>query len=441
MSWAAEEFRDIDLGDKRLDRRAVLLAERLAEKPEASIPAACGGWAETLAAYRFLEQDKIDWRDILKPHWQCTETRMGACSVVLCIQDTTELDFNGRQAAGLGPLSYEAQRGMYLHSTYAVTPSREPLGVLDAWMWARQAKDKDGKRGGIKESLRWIEGYERVAELAADLPATRLVYMADRESDMVALMDRAQTLGHPADWLIRSQHNRSLEEGDKLWDSVLAGAPLGGIRFMMESHHGQPAREVRQQVWMQRREISDGHHGRLPVTCLVAKEIDSPAGSTPVEWRLLTNREASSFEEATGLIDWYRARWEIEMFFNVIKNGCKVEALQLETKARIERALALFMVIAWRIARLMRLGRTCPDLDASLLFDRDEWVAAYALNKKNPPTQAPRLNDVIRLVAMCGGFLGRKGDGEPGVKTIWQGLQCVMQFAAGLRYARETHAV
>ena len=68
--------------------------------------------------------------------------------------------------AGLGPLSYEAQRGMYLHPTYAVTPGRVPLGVIDAWMWAREFKDKDGNRPGLCESVRWIEGYERVAEQA-----------------------------------------------------------------------------------------------------------------------------------------------------------------------------------------------------------------------------------------------------------------------------------
>ncbi|SOZ95130.1 transposase (fragment) (plasmid) [Cupriavidus taiwanensis] len=105
--------------------------------------------------------------------------------------------------------------------------------------------------------------------------------------------------------------------------------------------------------------------------------------------------------------------------------------------ARLERALALFMVVAWRIARLMRLGRTCPDLDAGLLFERDEWRAAFNLDKKKPPKTSPRLNEVVRLVAMLGCFLARKGDGEPGVKTIWQGLQRVVDFAAGLRYARE----
>jgi hypothetical protein len=441
MSWAEEEFKGLDLGDKRLDKRAVLLAERLAEKPTASIPGACGGWAETQAAYRFLAQEELDWRAILAPHWACAQARMREHAVVLCLQDTTELDFNGQAIRGLGPLTYEAQRGMYLHPTYAVTRAREPLGVLDAWMWAREPKDANGERGGVKESIRWTEGYERVAELAADLPSTRLVYVADRESDIAALMVRARDLGQPADWLIRSQHNRALPEGGQLWASVTAGAPLGEVQFTRPARHGQKAREVRQLVWAQPVELSDGQRGRVAATCIVAREVDAPAGLKPLEWRLLTNREASTFEAAAELIDWYRARWEIERFFDILKNGCRVEALQLSTRERLERALALFMVVAWRIARLMHLGRTCPDVEAELLFDRDEWQAAFILNKKKIPPHPPRLNEVIRLVAKLGGFLARKADGEPGAKTLWQGLQRVMDFAAGLSYAREVHAL
>lgn len=137
---------------------------------------------------------------------------------------------------------------MYLHPTYAVTPAREPLGVLDAWMWAREPKDASGSHGGIQESLRWIEGYERVAERAADLPATRLVYVADRESGILELMLKARELGTPADWLLRSQHT----EGGKLWTTVVAGEPLGEIRFTLPSRQGRKARAVRQQVWARR---------------------------------------------------------------------------------------------------------------------------------------------------------------------------------------------
>lgn len=93
----------------------------------------------------------------------------------------------------------------------------------------------------------------------------------------------------------------------------------------------------------------------------------------------------------------------------------------------------LFMVVAWRIARLMRLGCTCPDLEAELLFERDEWGTAFLLNRRRPPNAPPPLNEVVRLVATLGGFLGRKCDGEPGVKTIWIGLQRVMEYAAGVQ--------
>ncbi len=30
---------------------------------------------------------------------------------------------------------------------------------------------------------------------------------------------------------------------------------------------------------------------------------------------------------------------------------------------------------------------------------------------------------MLRMVAELGGFLGRKGDGEPGAQTLWRGLQ------------------
>ena len=206
----------MDLGDERLNKRAKKVVETLAAKPTASIPMACNGWSETIATYRFLGNDDVDWRDIMAPHWAQTEKRMADHKVVLCLQDTTELDFNGQDIEGLGRLNYAARRGMYVHPTYAVTPGREPLGVVDAWMWARDAVDDPGQPAGPKESTRWIEGYERVAEMASRLPTSRLVYIADREADGVDLMQRAQALGTPADWLIRAQHNRCLPAGETL---------------------------------------------------------------------------------------------------------------------------------------------------------------------------------------------------------------------------------
>jgi len=122
--------------------------------------------------------------------------------------------------------------------------------------------------------------------------------------------------------------------------------------------------------------------------------------------------------------------------FNILKNGCHVEELQLGTFERLERALALFLVVAWRVAHLMRLGRTCPDLDAHLFFDPDEIRAAYLLTKTRAAAQS-KLNEVLRLIARLGGFLARKGDGEPGAETIWKGLTKVHIAAETMRLLRD----
>ena len=441
MSWAAQEFETLDLGDARLNRRAVLLAERLGQKPGASIPNACHNWSETVAAYRFLSHEDVSWDDVMQAHWQASEQRIGQHPVVLCLQDTTELDFNAQQTTGLGPLSYEAQRGLYLHPTYVVTPDREPLGVTNAWTWARQFKAADGTRAGVLESTRWIESYERVAEQALRLPHTRHICVADRESDIMALLVRARELDHAADYLVRSQHNRALPEGGKLWEKVGQAPVLGHVRFDLPAGRGRKARAVKQEVRVERVTLNDGAKGQVQVTCVVAAEIDAPAGVKPVLWRLLTNRQASTLEQACALIDWYRARWEIELFFLVLKEGCRVERLQLGDSERLQTALALYMVIAWRINRLMRLGRALADLPADLVFESDEWKAAFILNKKPVPKQVPELNTVIRLIAQRGGFLARKGDGQPGAKSIWLGMQDVAVFVEGIRYARQAGGI
>lgn len=434
MSWAEQEMGGADLGDARRSRRLVRLVERLAEQPSLSIPAACTAASEIKAAYRLLSHDAVGWYDILEPHLKNSLQRMNAEPVVLCLQDTTELDFNGQDIQGLGPLSYEAQRGMYLHATYAVSPTRVPIGVLDAWMWARQPKNSDGTRSGVLESTRWIEGYERLVETAAELPSTRLVCVGDRESDMMALLVRARQLGHAVDYLLRCQHNRVLAQGGKLWESVMASPVLGSIAFELPAGRGRKARSVQQEVRAQRLELDDRQGGKVTVTCLIASEVDASQGAKPVVWRLLSNREVSTLEEAAQLIDWYRTRWEIELLFLTLKEGCRVEALQLSSVQRIERALAIYLVVAWRVGLLMRLGRSCPQWDAERLLTRQEWQAAWIVARQKVPDKTPTLRQALHMIARLGGFMGRKGDGEPGVKSLWIGLQRVAACVQGMRF-------
>jgi hypothetical protein len=208
VSWAAVELGGANLGDARLNRRLVRVAERLGAQPGASIPVACGGWAETQAAYRLLAHEAVTWEQVLAPHWDCSVERMRRQPVVLCVQDSTELDYTAQPGiAGLGPLSYLRQHGLYVHPTLAVTPDGVPLGVLDAWLWTRDretfGEDKRHWPIEAKESMRWLEGFERCAELAETLPDTRLVYVADRECDIHEFMVRARR--EPGiDWLIRA---------------------------------------------------------------------------------------------------------------------------------------------------------------------------------------------------------------------------------------------
>ena len=439
MSWAQAEFHDLELGDARRTQRLIKLVDDLSAQPTGSIPLACTGWAETKAAYRLLDNPATEWREILEVHTTRTVERMVGQPVVLCIQDTTGLDFTSQPGiAGLGRLSYEAQHGMYVHPTLAVTPAGVALGVVDAWMWARKPKDQPD----VKESRRWVEGYEIVADWAATVPDTRLVYIADREGDLRALIDAAARRGTPADWLIRSKHNRKTTTGEKLWDRLAQSEPLGEVEFTLPAAPDRPARRVRQTLYRQAVTLP-AHHGQpaVTVTAILAREEHPPTGQPAIEWRLLTNRAADTLEAVVELVDWYRKRWLIEIFFRILKTGCRVEALQLGTLERLERAVVLYLIIAGRILHLVTWGRDGPNLPCDVVFDAEEWQAAWIVaHRTQPPETPPPLGQMVRLIASFGGFLGRKHDGHPGPKAIWEGMQKVSAFAVAFVATRAAYA-
>ena len=295
-----------------------------------------------------------------------------------------------------------------------------------------------------KESIRWVEGYERVCEIQQQLQtegaSTQLVYMADREGDLYdifAKRERALQRGEiAADWLIRSKHDRNTEEGGKI-RSLLEKAPcLGEITFNLPKGRGnRKARSVTQTLRTISIPLSPSKDG-LPVvtvTAILAQEELPPKGEKPIQWILLTNLTVQTLEEASEKLDWYLCRWQIEVFFKILKSGCKVEELQLEHVDRIENALAFYQIIAWRVLYLTMLGRECPELPCDLVFEKQEWQAVYIVTKKeNPPETPPSIDEIVRMVASYGGFLNRKGDGFPGPQTIWIGLQRCRDFVLGV---------
>lgn len=185
------------------------------------------------------------------------------------------------------------------------------------WTWARQPKDQPD----IKESLRWKEGFERVCELADDQPNTRYVYVADRESDLLDIIDAGIRLQHPADYVIRAKHSRLLADEKKLFDITTDEYKLGQVEFVMPRGRGKAKRAVIQTIYAKRVQLKTGQS----LTIIIAQELSPPKDSPAVVWRFISNRIVNSLESASELVDWYRKRWLIETLFNIFKTGCRME--------------------------------------------------------------------------------------------------------------------
>jgi hypothetical protein len=458
-AWFLEETKTANLGDDRLNKRLSSILGALGQKPAESIPVASSGWSETKAAYRFLDNESVTFEKVLEPHENATRERIKKESVVLLPQDTTELDYSGKkQTQGLGKLSYENQLGMHLHATLAVTPERLCLGIVHAEILTRE-KLKEGKRERLpiekKESMRWLNSFRIAQKIAEECPDTRVISMSDREGDIYEIFVEAQGIkkdaGGKADWIIRANQNRKLVEVDdedknkykKLFQKIDEALVIGVVEFDLPKLKNRDARKVEQEiraltVTLKAPYRKDQTFSDIAINVVFAKEINTPVGADPIEWIILTSLPIDSKEKALQVIEYYLCRWQIELFFKVLKVGCAVEELQLKTIDRLKPCLALYMIVAWRILNITMLGRSCPDMPCSSVFEDEEWKAVYIVKlRKQPPTTPPSLDTMIRMIAGLGGFLNRKSDGFPGSQSIWIGLQRSKDFAIAMKVQKE----
>ena len=452
MEWTLEEFGGADLGDARLSNRLKNLAKSFSRYPEKSIPGNCRSWAETKAAYRFFDNKKVTSEKILSPHINASLTRLQDQPVILLVQDTTVLNYTGqKQRSNSGPTVRDETKGILLHPTLAITPERLCLGVIDYEQWFRPelANRTSKERSRInrlrepsdKESYRWVRGYRKANEYAAKLPNNTIVSVADREGDLFELYREAHQTeqGSRAHWLIRASYNRRLanEEGkvqyNKLIEEVKLSGEKGKIKFNLPARAGKPARDIEQKIYFAEVNLSPTQkrrYGYEPVktNVVIASETNAATGEKPVEWILLTSLPVLSLEDASKIIDWYQCRWQIEIYFKILKSGCKIEKLQIADDARFRPCLALYMVIAWRILYITMLGRECPNVNCEIVFDKTEWQTAYiVLKHEKPPKDPPTLNEMIKLIASLGGFLNRSSDKNPGASTLWKGLNAIYE--------------
>jgi len=450
--WAEQEFGTADLGDPRLGRRLVEVGRDFYARPQADIPEACQSRARTKAAYRLLEHRALGMREFLSAHVRATSERAKQEPVVLAVQDTTSLNYSGLQdsCAGLGSIGTRRSgaRGLIVHDTVTFTPAGLPLGVLDAQVWARKPQ-KSPRLIKQKESRKWLTSYEQACRLQTQCgKRTTVVSVGDREADLYELFAAVRDRKNAAHLLVRASQNRCVrEECGYLFDHLHGLAAAGQYQLSVAARPGRTAREAQLSVRFAQVTLEPPqgkkHLGPVEVHAVLAREEDPPAREPALEWLLLTTLPVHDFAQAQQRLAWYSVRWAIEVFHRTLKSGCRIEDRQLEDAQRLENCLAIDMVVAWRILHLRHLSRVEPDQPCTVYFAQHEYQALYAVTQHGKPL--PRnpitIREATRLVAMLGGFLGRKGDGEPGAETLWRGLQrldgiCIGWLAAHRTFSR-----
>jgi hypothetical protein len=435
--WALAEFGAAELGDARRRARLVELAHQLAERPEASLPQALADRAALKAAYRFFDNADIAHEKILAAHVASSLERLKGHAVILAVQDTTFIDYSGHaETTGLGPLHAKGGWGMLCHGTLAFTPERLPLGVLGLRLWARDPQQPQRRitrrKRAIedKESYKWIDSVRAVAALKAQLPDTRWVSVADRESDVYEFFTAARAAD--IDVLTRVAWNRNVQGPAEQLFAQLAAAPVVAHKQLALPARGKrKARTAKLKIRACPLTLSAPLNGSgrglqpLALWGVWAYEPQPPAGVEPLDWKLLTTVPVASAAEALQCLDWYAARWGIEQWHRVLKSGCRIEQRQLASFERLKRLLTVYAVIAWRILYATMLARLVPDMACTAILNDDEWQALYCRIHQSPipPPIPPPLKQAVRWIAQLGGFIGRVSDGEPGSQTLWKGFQ------------------
>ena len=372
------------------------------------------------------EDSEVTIANILLPHRERTIRRMQGQQTVLCVQDGSDLNYNSlAMCTGLGVIGTNGarvesafqtdakSRGLHLHTTFAITPNGLPLGVLKAQCLAPEPKAKHDKRLAFtipieeKKTFQWIEHHRDLVAIAADMPHTRLIDICDREADFFEMFDE-QRSHKSVDLLVRANgarvesalHDRNLEaEPFKLFAAVAQTEVQSRVcvqiprqsarpkKSKQKARPYRPARAADLAVRYMRVQIRPARHhaGKDPINIWVihALEENPPPNTEAVEWFLLTTIEINSPEDAEKCLRWYCLRWRIEDWHRVLKSGCRIEDIAHETAERVRRAIAVNLVIAWRIMLMTLLGREVPGLPADVLFSDIEirTLRAYAKKK------------------------------------------------------------
>ena len=448
------EFQAVQFGDARLSNRAIQIATRLEQSPNASIPAAMCTDKELDACYRFFDNPKVLPPKILQPHIEATYSRISQSDFAVCAQDTTEVDLTRpvQQVEGAGPMDCESRRGAFFHPVVAFNLSGVALGLLGQKTFVRKSLSKltpsqktDKRRStpiAEKESIRWLEGLAMTHQAALACPETTCVCTGDSEADIYELfVAKSQIETSNLHLLVRAGQNRNTTDREDWKDQARRSPVIGEQTISLRARtakigEGKSARsrsrEARNAVIQIRKAVVDVarpiHASKdLPasvrVNVVLCEEVNVPEGEDAICWMLVTTLPIDTDEDVQRVIRSYCIRWQIEVYFKTLKSGCRIEHRRFEEIHRIKNALAMYAIVAWRLMYICHMGRACPEVDCEIIFEPSEWKSVYAvLGMAIPESGCPRLGDVVRAIARLGGFIERPKN-DPGTQTLWIGMQ------------------
>jgi hypothetical protein len=442
-------------GDLRLRRTGEKLLSALQATPSMCLRALAEDRNQERAFGRFLDNPAVSADEMLVHAGQLTARRV-AGRHVLAIQDTTELHFPGHSASrtGFGRAGNGDQPGFYLHPTLAVDAANGGIiGLVGAQVINRtegKAGPRRSRAADAKESRRWLAGAEMAGAMLE--PAAMITVVADRESDVYDQFARRPERVH---LLSRAAQDRALEAGQLF--AHAAGLPQqGGYQVHIPRRAGRPGRTASialrwGEVALQRpATAARSLPSSVTLRLVDAREIDPPAGETPVHWCLLTTHAVDSGAQARQIVQWYAARWTIEQVFRTLKTaGMQAEASQVEDAKRMIKLAVAALIAAVRVMQIVigRDGSTGQPLtDAADPADLPALRACNAklqgrTDKLKNPNAPATLAWFAWLVARLGGWSGycSKGYKPPGPKTIARGLIKLDGIIQGWNLAHSAH--
>lgn len=433
---------NLALGDKRLDNRCNSLIDHFIHSPTLSIPEACGDWKGTKAAYRFFSNTAVvAEKSMQAQYYETKELIKETEGILLVAQDTTDCDYTTHpKTHGLGYLQGERLFGIKVHSALAMSEQGVPLGLLAQKRWIRdigefgkrRMKGKEKRAMDEKESNRWLT---TVREVETRIPSTKqVVVIGDRESDIYALfaLKRAANI----QLVVRAKNNRYLAGTHKRLFTKVLDTPVAGTMTIRVQKAGY-RRERLATLSIRYTPVtltSKNGNGNIRLFAVCAEETEPPAGVKPLRWFLLTTLPVTEFAKARTVLQWYTKRWLIERFHYTLKSGCRIEELQLQERDRLERALAVYSIVAWKLLFITYEAREHPDSPLEKILTKEEITVLRRIHKKQIVTT---IHEGVLSLAKLGGFLARKGDKKPGVKTLWIGIRRFTDMMQGWQLAKQ----